>query len=45
MHPAYAITDPSAVFSPALVFFPELIVRRWQQFFRQQRVQPQSCLM
>jgi D-serine deaminase-like pyridoxal phosphate-dependent protein len=25
MHPAYRLTDPSAVFSPALVFFPELI--------------------
>src|SRR5215203_4453858 len=27
MHPAYALSDPSAVFSPALVFFPELIRR------------------
>lgn len=25
MHPAYKLTDPHAVFSPALVFFPELI--------------------
>ena len=25
MHPAYALSDPTSVFSPALVFFPELI--------------------
>jgi D-serine deaminase-like pyridoxal phosphate-dependent protein len=25
MHPAYALSDPASVFSPALVFYPELI--------------------
>src|SRR3954464_13332883 len=25
MNPAYALSDPASVFSPALVFFPELI--------------------
>ncbi|MBY0457503.1 MAG: alanine racemase, partial [Gemmataceae bacterium] len=27
MHPAYALTDAASVFSPSLVFFPELIRR------------------
>jgi D-serine deaminase-like pyridoxal phosphate-dependent protein len=27
MHPAYALSDPASVFSPALVFYPDLIRR------------------